>query len=407
MAYCRFCGKHLEDENKGCSCPGALAEVADRQAKNAAGNVSEAVQAAESTVGEVNVELKEKEAPETSFMQTEAAGSAAPQEAEKAQSMWREVPQQGGAEQSMPQQAMPSEQGYQQTYTAAQPYQQTQAAAGQGMPQQTTPPQQGYQQPYVAQQPYQQSRPQGMPQQGYAQGAGATYHQGMPQQTTPPVYHSPNMTAQTVKDAVESRNFLQEIKALLKSPSSGVADMIRSKDYLLPGILILVHAAISALFSLLIGLKMDDTLEGMYVNPVLSIFITLVLSVIVSVLYAASVLLAARLLRLELSINNAFSIAGLRSLMVIPFALLGFLFVSLSLGLGMFLFYLPLYLSPLVYANALRAMEADKDKSMRASVVAAIIFIVLFSILSRMMFGVYFPGVNNMMKLFGGGFYGY
>lgn len=215
------------------------------------------------------------------------------------------------------------------------------------------------------------------------------------------------MTAQTVKDAVESRNFLQEIKALLKSPSSGVADMIRSKDYLLPGILILVHAAISALFSLLIGLKMDDTLEGMYVNPVLSIFITLVLSVIVSVLYAASVLLAARLLRLELSINNAFSIAGLRSLMVIPFALLGFLFVSLSLGLGMFLFYLPLYLSPLVYANALRAMEADKDKSMRASVVAAIIFIVLFSILSRMMFGVYFPGVNNMMKLFGGGFYGY
>ncbi|MDO4788198.1 MAG: hypothetical protein Q4A19_03455 [Johnsonella sp.] len=373
MAFCRFCGSRLEDENKGCSCPEALAEAAANQEK-------EAVQKNEPAVSE----------------------------AAEPQSVWKEVPQSG---QSMPQQenSAPAAPIYQQVPQALeQPQQGAAPAAPQGVPQMTVP-QGTAAQDTVAQTYFSgaaPASPQGVPQ----QGATPVSPHGMPQQGTPPVYHSQGTGSQFMKeakDAVKNRNFLQEIKDLLVSPSAGVAKMLGSKDYMLPGVLILAHAVIAALFSLLIGLKMDDILEGIYVNPVLSLFITVVISVIISALYAASIFVASKLFRLECSMNQAFSIAGLRSLMVIPFAFLGFLFVSLSLGLGMFLFYLPLYLSPLVYANSLRAIDADKDKSMRVSVVATIIFIIVFMIIARMMFKVYFPGVGDMMRLFGGGIYGY
>mgnify|MGYP001024681536 CR=1 FL=1 len=187
---------------------------------------------------------------------------------------------------------------------------------------------------------------------------------------------------------------------LLKSPASYAGSYVKSGNMVTAILFLVLQAICSSIFAVLcigkinglIGLGGSMT-ESLKFSSVGAFFLTLLYSILLSVALTALYLGGSKLLRGELSIQQALSAVSVRSVILVPVKLVGCLLFMLNIPAGIILFYCAGALAGMGFlgAGSEGVDGLSVDRRTYLTIAIAIAFALVFVLFAFWVFPTYIP----------------
>lgn len=157
------------------------------------------------------------------------------------------------------------------------------------------------------------------------QSQAAAQAQSAPQQAAPqPTYAAPNPAAQAIGNGFKS------LLTIVNKPMETMQNFLRGENFIVALILVGAQALIAGFFSLAL---LSDFIDGAK-----AFFLTLLFSLVLSAVLYGSLFLFTLIFKGKIDAKTLLCVVSIRSVIVIPFMVLGLLLGLASPGLGMSLF---------------------------------------------------------------------
>lgn len=388
MAFCRFCGKKLED-GELCGCADSVAQMKGDT------NTNE-VQGAAQTVSSGATDTVINPALSPGLAEADKTDSAVSQSntLNQSVSLQKENVQEEAGKQSIPGQAA-SEQNVQNIPGQTVPLQGGQYASVQAAPEQSA-----------------QNIPgQTVPLQGGQSMSGqvvpTSYTQGGTQQQNNTGYQTqfnnipPQSGMNSNSDQFEqfkqsSANYIKRAFDIFKKPVTEGKKFAKSIDYIFIAVIFCVQAFISSLVALVFSAKLD----GFFAKPPIAFLLTFFISLILSGGYIISVEAIQIYINKKINLAEAVAMAVVRSIYIIPLLLISLIVSLLNIYLAVFLIVCSIFASVTILGGyAIYEYTVEENKRFVAVLIGTLAFIIIFSLVMRISFDTYFDYVKKVNSL--------
>ena len=414
MAFCRFCGKKLED-GELCGCADSVAQMKGDT------NTNE-VQGAAQTVSSGATDTVINPALSPGLVEADKTDSAVSQSntLNQSVSLQKENVQEEAGKQSIPGQAA-FEQNVQNIPGQTVPLQGGQYASVQAAPEQSaqnipgqTVPLQGGQ--YVPGQAAPEQNAQNIPGQTAPLQGGqsmsgqvvpTSYTQGGTQQQNNTGYQTqfnnipPQSGMNSNSDQFEqfkqsSANYIKKAFDIFKKPVTEGKKFAKSIDYIFIAVIFCVQAFISSLVALVFSAKLD----GFFAKPPIAFLLTFFISLILSGGYIISVEAIQIYINKKINLAEAVAMAVVRSIYIIPLLLISLIVSLLNIYLAVFLIVCSIFASVTILGGyAIYEYTVEENKRFVAVLIGTLAFIIIFSLVMRISFDTYFDYVKKVNSL--------
>lgn len=388
MAFCRFCGKKLED-GELCGCADSVAQMKGDT------NTNE-VQGAAQTVSSGATDTVINPALSPGLAEADKTDSAVSQSntLNQSVSLQKENVQEDAGKQSIPGQAA-SEQNVQNIPGQTVPLQGGQYVPGQAAPEQNaqnipgqTAPLQGGQS--MSGQVVPTSYTQGGTQQQNNTGYQTQFN------NIPPQSGMNSNSDQFEQFKQSSANYIKKAFDIFKKPVTEGKKFAKSIDYIFIAVIFCVQAFISSLVALVFSAKLD----GFFAKPPIAFLLTFFISLILSGGYIISVEAIQIYINKKINLAEAVAMAVVRSIYIIPLLLISLIVSLLNIYLAVFLIVCSIFASVTILGGyAIYEYTVEENKRFVAVLIGTLAFIIIFSLVMRISFDTYFDYVKKVNSL--------
>ena len=388
MAFCRFCGKKLED-GELCGCADSVAQMKGDT------NTNE-VQGAAQTVSSGATDTVINPALSPGLAEADKTDSAVSQSntLNQSVSLQKENVQEEAGKQSIPGQAA-SEQNVQNIPGQTVPLQGGQYASVQAAPEQNaqnipgqTAPLQGGQS--MSGQVVPTSYTQGGTQQQNNTGYQTQFN------NIPPQSGMNSNSDQFEQFKQSSANYIKKAFDIFKKPVTEGKKFAKSIDYIFIAVIFCVQAFISSLVALVFSAKLD----GFFAKPPIAFLLTFFISLILSGGYIISVEAIQIYINKKINLAEAVAMAVVRSIYIIPLLLISLIVSLLNIYLAVFLIVCSIFASVTILGGyAIYEYTVEENKRFVAVLIGTLAFIIIFSLVMRISFDTYFDYVKKVNSL--------
>ena len=362
MAFCRFCGKKLED-GELCGCADSVAQM------KVDTNTNE-VQGAAQTVSSGATDTVINPALSPGLAEADKTDSAVSQSntLNQSVSLQKENVQEEAGKQSITGQAA-SEQNVQNIPGQTVPLQGGQSMSGQVVPTSYT---------------------QGGTQQQNNTGYQTQFN------NIPPQSGMNSNSDQFEQFKQSSANYIKRAFDIFKKPVTEGKKFAKSIDYIFIAVIFCVQAFISSLIALVFSAK----LVGFFAKPPIAFLLTFFISLILSGGYIISVEAIQIYINKKINLAEAVAMAVVRSIYIIPLLLISLIVSLLNIYLAVFLIVCSIFASVTILGGyAIYEYTVEENKRFVAVLIGTLAFIIIFSLVMRISFDTYFDYVKKVNSL--------